>query len=449
MSKIVIQNGIIVNENRTFKGSILIVNDQIQEISETPLHYKTDVTIDADGKLIFPGIIDDQVHFRTPGLTHKGDIESESKSAVAGGVTSYLDMPNVNPPTTSIELLQQKVELANQVSWANFGFYLGATNFNIEEIKKINPKEICGVKIFMGSSTGNMLVDNTETLEQIFAQSPVLIAIHSEDESIIRRNISSSIERYCENIPMDQHPKIRSEEACYKSTEKAIEMALRHGSKLHILHISTAKEIELLKSLTSQQREKITAEVCIHHLWFTQDDYSKLGTLIKWNPAIKTTKDREALREAVRDNIISIIATDHAPHTLEEKQKPYLQCPSGAPMVQHSLIAMLELVKQNIFTYEQIVEKMCHAPARLFNIDRRGYLKENYFADITIVNPRKEIKITSDNIFYKCGWSPLLNEKFSHTVETTIVNGEIVYSQGKFFKPNGKKLIFNTLKSPS
>ncbi len=442
MSSLLIKNGTIINEERRFPGSIYIVDQKIKEITEGYSNRVADQVIDAKDKLILPGIIDDQVHFRTPGLTHKGDIFTESRAAVAGGITSYLEMPNVNPPTTTRQLLEEKIKIAENNSWANFGFYFGTTNDNLEEIKKIDPRLVCGVKVFMGSSTGNMLVDNNDVLEEIFASSPVIIATHCEDENTIGANLNKAIEKYGDNIPIHEHPIIRDAEACFKSTLKAIELAKKHNTQLHILHLSTQKEIEYIAQLSSEERKNITTEVCVHHLWFTDKDYAEKGTLIKWNPAIKTLADREALRNAVRNNVIDIIATDHAPHTIEEKQRNYVSCPSGAPMVQHSLMVMCEMVAQGIFSYETIVEKMCHAPARIFNIQNRGFIREDFYADLVIVNPNLSMTVNKNNILYKCGWSPLENDTFSHSVETTIINGEIVYHRGKFDKSSAMKLEF-------
>lgn len=439
---LLISNALIINENESFIGNVFIENDIISDISTQPINRNADKTIDATGHILLPGVIDDQVHFRTPGLTHKGDIESESKAAVAGGVTSYMDMPNVVPPTTSIENLEQKFAIAKEKSWANYSFYFGATNDNIDQIKKLAPKQFCGIKVFMGSSTGNMLVDDETTLNRIFSEIPALIAVHCEDETTIKRNTREAVAKFGNSIPISQHPIIRSDEACYKSTLKAVELAKKHNTRLHVLHVSTAKELSLFDNTIELEHKRITTEVCVHHLWFTDADYNSKGTLIKWNPAVKSLKDREALRSAINSNLVDIIATDHAPHTLEEKQNQYLQCPSGAPMVQHSLVTMLELVKKGVFSYNKVVQKMCHAPAKLFRIEKRGFIKPGYYADLVIVTPNANQQVTSESIFYKCGWSPLLGETFSHRVLTTIINGKIVFDNDIFIKQPVSALTF-------
>lgn len=439
---LLISNALIINENESFIGNVFVENDIIIEVSTQPINRNADKTIDATGHILLPGVIDDQVHFRTPGLTHKGDIESESKAAVAGGVTSYMDMPNVVPPTTSIENLEQKFAIAKEKSWANYSFYFGATNDNIDQIKKLDPKQFCGIKVFMGSSTGNMLVDDETTLNRIFSEIPALIAVHCEDETTIKRNTREAVAKFGNSIPISQHPIIRSDEACYKSTLKAVELAKKHNTRLHVLHVSTAKELSLFDNTIELEHKRITTEVCVHHLWFTDADYNSKGTLIKWNPAVKSLKDREALRSAINSNLVDIIATDHAPHTLEEKQNQYLQCPSGAPMVQHSLVTMLELVKKGVFSYNKVVQKMCHAPAKLFRIEKRGFIKPGYYADLVIVTPNANQQVTSESIFYKCGWSPLLGETFSHRVLTTIINGKIVFDNDIFIKQPVSALTF-------
>jgi dihydroorotase len=431
MSKILIKHATIVNEGRSFTGNVLIDGAFIARISEAEIPADKDtITINAENKLLLPGVIDDQVHFREPGLTHKGDIHSESRAAVAGGVTSYMEMPNTHPQTISIRSLEEKFELASTRSAANYSFYLGATNDNIAEIHKVDPSKTPGVKIFMGASTGNMLVDNRQSLEKIFAESPVLIATHCEDEATIRNNIAMCKHKYGEDVPMSCHPLLRSEEACYISSSLAVELAHKYNSTLHVLHLSTARELSLFEKgpVTSK---KITAEGCIHHLWFNDTYYESRDTLIKWNPAIKTEKDRLALIDAVLDDKIDVIATDHAPHTLIEKSNKYFQAPSGGPMVQHSLLAMLEFVKRGIWSVEKVVEKMCHAPAQLFKIDRRGYIREGYYADLVLVNPDKSFEITISNLLYKCHWSPLEGEIMHHKVDTTFVNGHIVYEHGE------------------
>lgn len=442
MSSILITNATIVNDNKTFVGHVLIIGDKIDTISTTPIESNVDTIIDATGLLLFPGVIDDQVHFRTPGLTHKGDITTESQAAIAGGVTSFMDMPNVNPPSTTINLLNQRFDYAAQNSYANYSFYFGATNDNIDEVKKIDPKNVCGIKVFMGSSTGNMLVDNNKTLSEIFAESPTLVATHCEDEASIIKNTATAKSKYGENIPFHIHPIIRSDEACYISSSKAVELATKYNTQLHILHISSAKELSLFDNKPIEQK-RITAEVCAHHLWFTEDDYKLKGGLIKWNPAIKSEHDRSQLREALKSNKLDIVATDHAPHTLAEKDNPYLRCPSGAPMVQHSLTLMLELVNQGIYSYEQVIEKMCHAPAKLFKIKKRGYIQTGFYADLVLVDPNRTFQVTKSNILYKCKWSPLENETFKHSIVTTILNGTIAYEHGVFNKTLGRELEFD------
>ena len=439
---LLISTALIINETESFIGNVFIENDIIIEVSTQPINRNANKTIDATGHILLPGVIDDQVHFRTPGLTHKGDIESESKAAVAGGVTSYMDMPNVVPPTTSIENLEQKYAIAKEKSWANYSFYFGATNDNIDQIKNVDPKLCCGIKVFMGSSTGNMLVDDETTLNRIFSESSALIAVHCEDEATIKRNTQEAVAKFGDSIPISHHPIIRSDEACYKSTLKAVELAKKHNTRLHVLHVSTAKELSLFDNTIELEHKRITAEVCVHHLWFTDADYNSKGALIKWNPAVKSLKDREALRSAINSNLVDIIATDHAPHTFEEKQNQYLQCPSGAPMVQHSLVTMLELVKKGVFSYNKVVQKMCHAPAKLFRIEKRGFIKPGYYADLVIVTPNVNQQVTSESILYKCGWSPLLGETFSHRVLTTIINGKIAFDNDSFIKQPVSALTF-------
>lgn len=428
-----IHNALICNEYHKYYGYITIQDQRIESIghgvpSDETIERAIE-KIDARGFLVMPGVIDDQVHFREPGMTHKGDIASESRAAVAGGVTSYMEMPNVNPATTTIELLEQKYARAAEVSPANYSFYMGATNSNIDEIARINPKNVCGVKLFMGSSTGNMLVDEADTLTNIFKNSPVLIATHCEQEEIVRANMQAAIARFGDNVPIEMHPVIRSAEACYASSAKAVELAVRHNARLHVLHLSTARELELFESKPLAEK-KITNEVCVHHLWFTDEDYAKKGNFIKWNPAIKSRSDRDALREAVNSSRVDIVATDHAPHTLAEKSKPYLQAPSGGPLVQHSLTAMLEMVSQGHFSIEKVVDVMCHRPAELFRVEKRGFLREGYFADIAIVNLEHPWVVSPSNILYKCGWSPFEGQVFGAKVTHTLVNGELAYADG-------------------
>ncbi|MCX7987576.1 MAG: dihydroorotase [Bacteroidales bacterium] len=446
MSKILIKNALIVNEGKAYKGSIVISNEIIADIipNNNPIE-EFDFTeiIDAEGKILLPGVIDDQVHFRQPGMMHKGDIFSESKAAVAGGITSYMEMPNTVPQTITQELLEQKFEIAERDSLANFSFYIGATNDNLSEILKTDPKRVCGVKVFMGSSTGNMLVDDTKTLEGIFKESPVLVATHCEEESIIRENLAKYTALLGNEISVKYHPLIRSIEACYASSSKAVALATRYNTRLHVLHLSTAKETELFSSSIPLAEKRITAEVCIHHLWFTDQDYEKLGNFIKWNPAIKFEEDRDTLWKALLEGRIDVIATDHAPHTLVEKNNHYLQAPSGGPLVQHALPAMLEFVKEGKITLEQLVHKMCHAPAEIFHVYRRGYLRKGYFADLVIVDPNKPWTVSRNNIFYKCGWSPFENYTFYSSITHTFVNGKLVYNNGTFNETvRGTRLIF-------
>ncbi len=444
MNNLLIKNIRIVTEKDDFKGHISIESGKISKIysaNENPVGHFTK-TIDGKGNLVIPGVIDDQVHFREPGLTHKGDIYSESKAGVAGGVTSFMEMPNTKPQATTIELLEDKYQIASEKSLANYSFYLGATNDNIAEIKKINKQTICGVKVFMGSSTGNMLVDNLNSLSAIFAESPVLIATHCEDEKTIQQNINKFKSEFGENIPLKYHPLIRSEEACYKSSALAVELAKKYNSKLHILHLSTKKELGLLESGQSVDK-KITGEVCVHHLWFSEKDYEKLGTRIKWNPAIKTEADRQGLIEGIKQNKIDIIATDHAPHTLEEKNNTYFNCPSGGPLVQHSLPAMLEFVHKKEVTIHDVVNKMCHAPADIFQIEKRGYIREGYWADLVLIDLNSSWTVKKENILYKCNWSPFEGYTFKSKITHTIINGNIVFEDGQFNESiKGQRLLF-------
>jgi len=445
MYSLLIRNVTIVNENNQFKGSVFIENEQIVKVigdSDTS-SIRAKQVIDGTGKYLFPGIIDDQVHFREPGLTKKADIYTESKAAVAGGITSFMEMPNTIPQATTIELLEEKYTIASQKSLANYSFYLGATNDNLEEIKKVDPEKVCGLKVFMGSSTGNMLVNDSNSLSRIFAESPVLIATHCEDEETINRNTILYKETFGENVPVKYHPKIRSEEACYKSSSLAVELAKKYNSRLHVLHISTAKELELFENTLSSKEKRIRAEVCVHHLWFSEEDYDQFGTYIKWNPAIKSVQDREALIGALKNNKIDVIATDHAPHTLEEKNNPYFKAPSGGPLVQHALVAMLELYHMGKISLEEIVNKMCHAPADLFNVRERGYIKEGYKADLVLADLNSPWKVQNDNILYKCRWSPFEGQKFKSKVTHTIVNGNLVYDHGTFNESaKGQRLTF-------
>lgn len=435
-------NAKIVNEGKTFIGYIGICDNLIIAVGEgfpERIISKFEKSVDLKGALLLPGIIDDQVHFRDPGLTHKADILTESMAAVAGGVTSFMDMPNTKPQTITVDLLESKNRRASEVSLANYAFYIGATNDNYEELLKVDFKKTPGIKLFLGASTGNMLVDNDNTLDKIFSLD-ALIAIHSEDEEIIRRNASYFKSQF-EEVPISCHSLIRSEDACYKSTFKAVERAKRLGTRLHVLHLSTARELELF-SIIPLSDKKITSEVCVHHLWFTDADYIRLGSKIKWNPAIKTSFDRDALRNAVKTGQIDIVATDHAPHLLEEKEGDALHAASGGPMVQHSLVTMLELVEQGVFTIEKVVDVMSHRPAELFRIEKRGYLREGYYADLVILD-KDSWTIHKENIFSKCGWSPLEGETLHYKVQQTYVNGQLVYDRGNFnCEHKGERLTF-------
>ncbi|MDR2914711.1 MAG: dihydroorotase [Tannerella sp.] len=428
-----IKNALIINEGRSFKGSVLIDGKCISSVYEgddLPVELLRDVKImDASGKWLLPGAIDDQVHFREPGLTHKGDIGSESRAAVAGGVTTYMDMPNTNPQTTTIEDLEWKFQRAAEVSVANYSFFFGGTNDNADLISRLDRKRVPGIKLFLGSSTGNMLVDKEDSLRRFFGETDMLIAVHAEKEEIIRRNKEYYVSRYGENLDISFHSKIRSAEACYASSSEAVVLARKLGTRLHLFHLSTEKELALLDRGLLNER-KITGEVCVHHLWFCDDDYEKFGNRIKWNPSIKTKSDRNALRDALNDNTISVVATDHAPHLLSEKEGSCLTAASGGPLVQHSLLAMLEMAADGLFTKEKVVEKMAHHPAELYGIDKRGYIREGYYADLVLIDPDKSITVTKDNILYKCGWSPFEGYTFRNSVYKTLVNGKVVYTGG-------------------
>ena len=400
--------------------------------------------IDAEGKYVMPGVIDDQVHFREPGLEHKGTIKSESRAALTGGVTSYMEMPNTNPPTTTLDMLEQKHSIAQNDSYVNYSFYIGATNDNIAVIESIDPKVVCGVKIFMGSSTGNMLVDNKKTLEAIFKSSPTLVATHCESEPIVQRNLALYTSLHGENITPEMHPLIRSAEACYESSSEAVELATKFGTQLHVLHVSTAKELSLFSNAPLSKDKKITSEVCVHHLWFDDSHYHTKGNMIKWNPAVKSLSDKEALIEGVKNGTLDVVATDHAPHTLDEKSRPYLSSPSGGPLVQHSLVAMLEMVNRGIYSVEQVVDKMCHAPAVLYRVNKRGFIREGYFADIAIVDKSNSWTVSDSNILYKCGWSPFEGVEFSTKVSYTIIGGVVAYDNGVINEDiRGSKLTFD------
>ncbi len=432
MSTFLIKNAKIVNEGSIFEGDVLIENNIIRQIAESISAKSSEsVIIDAEGNFLIPGVIDDQVHFREPGLTHKGDIASESKAAVAGGITSYIEQPNTVPNAVTQELLEEKYQIASKTSYANYSFMMGGTNDNLEEILKTNPKNVAGLKLFLGSSTGNMLVDSSESLEKIFSSTKLLIAVHSEDETIVKNNLAKYKEIYGDDIPVTKHPEIRSVAACYESTVRVIALAKKTGARLHVFHISTAKELDLFTNKMPLEKKQITAEVCIHHLWFTDADYETKGSLIKWNPAVKSQEDKDALWKALLDDRIDVIATDHAPHTLEEKSNPYTTCPSGGPLVQHALVAMMEAYNKDKISMEKIVEKMCHNPAKIFKIENRGFIKEGYFADLVLVNPHMPWSVKKENIIAKCGWSPFEGVSFKSRVTHTFVNGKLVYANGK------------------
>ena len=432
MSTFLIKNARIVNEGSIFEGDVLIENEIIRQIADN-ISVKTSecIIIDAEGSFLIPGVIDDQVHFREPGLTYKGDIASESKAAVAGGITSYIEQPNTVPNAVTQELLEDKYQIASKTSHANYSFMMGGTNDNLEEILKTNPKNVAGLKLFLGSSTGDMLVDSSASLEKIFSNTKLLIAVHSEDETIVKNNLAKYKEIYGDDIPVTKHPEIRSVAACYESTVRVIELAKKTGARLHVFHISTAKELDLFTNKIPLEKKQITAEVCIHHLWFTDADYETKGSLIKWNPAVKTQEDKDALWKALLDDRIDVIATDHAPHTLEEKSNPYTTCPSGGPLVQHALVAMMENYSKGKISMEKIVEKMCHNPAKIFKIENRGFIKEGYFADLVIVNPHMPWNVKKENIIAKCGWSPFEGINFKSRVTHTFVNGKLAYANGK------------------
>ena len=445
MNRILIKNAKIVNEGKIFEGDLLIENDIIMEIAETISLKSSDCKIiDAQYNYLIPGIIDDQVHFREPGLTHKGDIESESRAAVAGGITSFIEQPNTIPNAVTQEILEEKYVIAAEKSYANYSFMMGGTNDNLAEILKTNPRNVAGIKLFLGSSTGNMLVDNEESLEKIFSCTSMLIAVHCEDEGTIKKNLEYYKKQLGDDININFHHLIRSEEACYLSSSKAIALAKKTGARLHVFHLSTAKETDLFVNNIPIEDKKITAEVCVHHLWFSNEDYDKKGNLIKWNPAIKTTKDRDGLWEALLDDRIDVIATDHAPHTLDEKKLHYLDAPSGGPLVQHALVAMLEGFHKGKISVEKIVEKMCHNPAKIFKIENRGFIKVGYFADLVIVDTGMPWSVSKANILYKCGWSPFDGYTFKSRITHTFVNGQLVYNNFKVKEIKaGKRLLFN------
>ena len=439
-----IKAGTLVNEGTVSHKDVLIRNECIEQIGESlepKINYKE---INAVGKYLFPGVIDDQVHFREPGLTHKGEIYTEAKAAVAGGVTSFMEMPNVQPQTLTQTLLEEKYEIGRKKSLANYSFYIGASNENLEEVLKTDPRQVCGVKVFMGSSTGDMLVDDTQTLERIFSRVPMLVATHCEDEQTIRTNMAQALQKYGQDIPFEKHPIIRSAEACYLSSSRAVSLAKKYGTRLHILHISTGKELALFNNDTPLSAKKITAEACIHHLWFSDEDYKQKGALIKWNPAVKTPKDRAQIWEGLLLNKIDVIATDHAPHTKAEKNQTYARAPSGGPLIQHSLVAMLEFYHQGKISLEQIAEKMSHAVAVCYKVQQRGFIREGYFADLALVDLNRPWRVGPDNIVAKCGWSPFEGDLFRSQVEKTFVSGHLAYDTGQFDeKIKGKRLSFN------
>lgn len=443
MGSIIIKNAQIVNEGKISNRDLLIKNGRIEKIANE-LNEHADKEINGYGKLLLPGLIDDQVHFREPGLTHKADIETESKAAVAGGITSYMEMPNVKPPSITQELLASKYEIGANKSLANYSFYMGTSNDNLEEVLKTDPENVCGIKIFMGSSTGNMLVDDEGVLQKVFANAPTIIATHCEDEATINQNLKEYKDQFGEDIPIAKHPKIRSHKACYLSSSFAVNLAKKHDTRLHILHISTADELPLFDNKLPLEKKRITSEACIHHLWFSEEDYVKKGTFIKWNPAVKTAGDREAIWQALLEDKIDVIATDHAPHTLAEKQQIYTKAPSGGPLVQHSLVAMLEMHKKGKISLEKIVEKMSHNPAILFNIKERGFIREGYFADLVLVDLNRPWRVEKENILYKCGWSPFEGQNFQSVVTHTFVSGHLAYEEGKFnLNQMGKRLQFD------
>lgn len=444
MKNYIIKNAKIVNEGQVFESDVLIENGRIERIDDNISQTNSDIkVIEANGQYLLPGVIDDQVHFREPGLTHKGDIHSESRAAVAGGITSFIEQPNTVPQATTIALLEEKYALAAQQSIANFAFNLGATNDNLEALKRADKSKHAGIKIFMGSSTGNMLVDDHAALEKIFGEVDHQLIVHCEDEATIKANLEKFKEEYGNAIPMDAHPKIRSVEACYLSSSFAVELAKEHQTRLHVYHLSTAKETDLFSNKVPLPKKRITAEACVHHLWFTDADYTEKGSLIKWNPAVKSAEDREGIWKALLDDRIDVIATDHAPHTLEEKQNPYLKAPSGGPLVQHALVAMMEFVHKDKISIEKLVQKMCHNPAILFGVKERGFIREGYHADLVLVDAHRPWNVNSENILYKCGWSPFEGQQFKSRVTHTFVNGHLAYKQGQIDDANlGQRMVF-------
>lgn len=444
MKTILITNANIVNEGKVFEGDIFIRDQFIERVGSDLSALSADITIDAKGKYLLPGLIDDQVHFREPGLTHKATIFTESRAAIAGGITSFMEMPNTNPPTFTQQLLEEKYHIASKTSLANYSFFIGAANDNLDEVMKTDITKVCGLKIFMGSSTGNLLVDDEKTLEGFFSRFPGQIAAHCEYEPTIRKNTEEFKARYGEEVPIECHPLIRSAEACYQSSSLAIDLAKKHGTKFHILHISTARETDLFDNTVSLEKKKITAEACVHHLWFNDSDYKRLGTLIKWNPAVKTKADQQAVFNALLDDRIDVIATDHAPHTLQEKQNTYFKAPSGGPLVQHSLVALLEFFHNGKITLEKIVQKAAHNPAILFRIQKRGFIREGYYADLVLVDLNAPWIVKKENILSKCGWSPFEDYQFRSKITHTIVSGHLAFANGEFNEERmGERLMFN------
>jgi len=443
MAKYLLKNATVINEGQQYKTDVLINGKLIEKIASTITDNSAEV-IDLTGKWLIPGMIDDQVHFREPGLTHKANLHTESRAAVAGGITTFMEMPNTVPNTLTQGLLEDKYVLASQSSIANYSFFMGASNDNIDEVLKTNPKNVCGVKVFMGSSTGNMLVDNEQTLTNIFSKCKMLIATHCEDEATIRKNTAIYKEKYGEDMPVKYHPEIRNDEACYISSSLAVSLAKKFDTRLHILHLSTAKEMALFDNSIPLKDKRITAEACVHHLWFSDKDYDEKGMFIKWNPAVKSQADQDAVWQGLNDDKIDILATDHAPHTLEEKTNKYFKAPSGGPLVQHAVLAILQKVKEGKISLERAVEKMCHAPAICFEIEKRGYIKEGFFADLVVIDPNEKLTVTKENLLYKCGWSPFEGVTFDHKIDTTFVSGEIVYTNDKIVEGNtGMRLTFD------
>ena len=443
MNSYLIKNATIVNEGSSFVGDLLVENGIIKKI-DSSITINSMTVIDASGKYLIPGLIDDQVHFREPGLTHKATIGSESRAAVAGGITTFIEMPNTVPQATNQQLLQDKFNIAEKTSFANYSFMFGGTNDNLEELLKTDPKTVAGIKLFLGSSTGNMLVDNLEVLEKIFSSTKLIISVHCEDEETIKKNTAEHKAQYGEHIPIELHPVIRSEEACYLSSSRAIELAKKTGARLHVFHVSTAKETTLFRNDIPLEEKQITSEVCVHHLWFSDQDYKEKGTHIKWNPAVKTAADRQGLWKALLDDRLDIIATDHAPHTLEEKSNSYLKAPSGGPLVQHALLALLEKVSEKVISIEKLVEKACHNPAIIFQIENRGFIREGYYADLVLIDLKAPQTVCKENILYKCGWSPFEGTTFSSSVTHTFVNGVLIYHEGVFNNEvKGKRITFN------